>query len=205
MNIQNTRLADFTQGWKPHDDHPGIVLIDAGYPEIFMVAANDESCQAAILAVEESQKHTDREAFKRAALHTREAGEDMLGIYYSEKRGFYKPRGHLQSAMPQISALTKRHALMSGNREIVTSIIENFGKNSIGKVHPKHSHPVSNRVFFAGGTLLKTNNGWHGTPEGDCLYIKEGFEHEPNREKLPNAEFDKLLVVSRYIYTRDLP
>lgn len=198
----NACLADFTQGWKRHTDHPGIVLIEPGYNEIFLTAANDASCQAAILAVAEEQKHTDREAFRQAALYAKASSAKYMGISYSAEKGIIKGQDCLKPALQQIVQLSAQHAQMAGtgNNRTLTSIIENFGANSTGK-HPKHSRPVSNRVFFAGGTLLKTNTGWDAAPEGDFLYIKEGFEHEPNLKKTAHANFDKLLVVSRSLYT----
>ena len=53
---QNARLADFEYGWTRHPDHNGIVLIEHDYPQIFLIAADDASCQAAILTVTEEQK-----------------------------------------------------------------------------------------------------------------------------------------------------
>lgn len=204
MNMHNLssvsssmRLDDFPSGWKRHQDHSGIVLIEPGYKDIFLVAANDESCKAAILAFQEDQKYADREAFRQAVLKTREASEDVMGIDYSVKGGFHKQYGHLESAMPQIRDISFDHVHMSGDTEIVTSIIEDFGQSSVGEQHPKHSRPVSNRVFFAGGTLLETSEGWFPVPEADALYMKEGVKHEPNLEKIEGADFNKLLVVSR--------
>jgi hypothetical protein len=197
LKTQKARLADFTSGWRRHDHHDGIVFIDSNCTDAFLAAANDETCQAAILAVEEEQKHNDREAFRQAVIDTRQACGDTLGVAYTKSKGFHNQYGELDPAMPQIRELALRHAFLDGDYKTLTSIIENFGQNSVGKKHPKHSRPVSNRVFFAGGTYLKTNEGWYSVPEGDVLYMKAGFEHEPNLQKTDDADFDKLLVISR--------
>ena len=206
MNIQISNSAldsvcldDFQVGWRPHEDRADIILIDPGYPEIFLAAANDDSCQAAILAFTEEQKYSDREAFRKAVLATRASADNHsgLGLYYSREKGVYDLSGQLGPALVQLHDITLRHSFMSGDQETVTSIIENFGYQSAGKKHPKHSRPISNRVFFANGTWLKTNEGWHAVPEGDLLYMKADFEHAPNLQKTEGADFDKLLVLSR--------
>ncbi|MFK7840046.1 MAG: hypothetical protein AB8B83_06910 [Bdellovibrionales bacterium] len=208
MNTRHAhKLGDFPSGWHRHKQDEGIVF--TSQLDIFRVAANDASCRAAILSIEENKKAADRHAFKEmwensahnkpypaALCHT-----PQRGIIASEHGGqdFLMNTLGFQAgpAKQPLESMIELYQSMIDPRtdRTLIEIYKNWRTNDDDEKHDPHPAKILNRIFFSGGTILPLSAaGEIQVPEGDYLFMKPWCEHMPERLTKENQGQERLTV-----------
>jgi len=201
MGKSSERLADFTNGWHRHTDNDKIVVTTR--IDIFRTAANDASCQAAILRIEESAKHTDRSTFKKiwdalnfkaslpydqTHLKTAFIGGQQQQLHTTEQ---------LNGVGEQLRTMASLFCNMSKAAGCTINLFPNWRESEQdARDHDPHPFEVLNRVFFSKGTMLPTNTGATQVDEGDYLYMKPYCAHYPEFKTRDNKAQDRLTIVA---------
>jgi len=206
-------LTAFPSGWERHPEDDGLVFVEAGHMDIFHAAANDPSCRAAILAVEEAEKARDREAFRNAWKTSTHQKPHEVALKHHPKTSIsfsnhVKHEGDILGLGFDIEKVrTPLETMISFYRQhqkprFDTTYIEiiNGWRTTQGNLEDKkephdHGHPVLNRIFCSGGTVLPlTSAGEIQVPEGDFLFLKSECPHQPEKQTLQNQGQDRFTV-----------
>lgn len=204
-------LTAFPSGWERHPKDDKLVFVEAGHMDIFHAAANDPSCRAAILAVEEAEKARDREAFRNAwktsthqkphevalkhhpktsisfSNHVKHEG-DILGLGFDIEK--------VRTPLETMIEFYRAHTQNRWDRTYL-EIIKNWRESDQDEEHLPHNFKVLNRVFCSGGTILPLSSaGEIQVPEGDFLFMKRGCQHHPERKTLQNQGQDRFTIAT---------
>jgi len=197
MDMNNARLADFTNGWHRHPDDEGIVF--TSQIDIFRTAANDASCRAAILEVSEEKRVRDRLLIADAWKNTPENNGAMVGFDYTRTAGAsYEMPEELEPALSIVDEMANILYDIKGQTRSRVSIIGNW-RVAHHAEHKPHDFEVLNRVFgkHTQGTVLPINTGHIQVTEANFLAMKVQCPHSPELENDNNANIDRQTIAMR--------
>lgn len=196
MSKAQIKLTDFTSGFTRVSTNPKIVI--ATQLEIFLAAANDSSCQAAILKVPSEKKANDRDAFKQAMETAINKGDYFArSDFKASNEELTLDVQTIKAAKTQLSEMGNLFCRLSGQPLATMYFFDNLHKRPADKHHKPHPYHVLNRVFFSAGTLLETSEGWFQVDEGDFLFMKPYMPHAPDFEREDNKDINRLTVLTR--------